>query len=195
MKVISPLVLVTFCASAVSAFGLNHGIRSNIQTSKKAGLPMVQPIDLHGNRLNTVVSQRTWYRYQHHDSSFVCHILLKYQYRAGIQDVVFIHWSSMLNQQGLGFIGAHYPSDPWHERFTVLRVLVGLVGQELTPLIGILNPATNQNCYTTFFRLLERLLERQLTLAEVPRRRRARDLDLTLASSFTSFSGMLETIM
>lgn len=56
MKVASTLVLVTFCATAVSAFGLNHGVRSGIQTAKKAGFPLVKPIDLQGNRLNSVVS-------------------------------------------------------------------------------------------------------------------------------------------
>ena len=56
MKVASTLVLVTFCATAVSAFGLNHGVRSGIQTAKKGGFPLVKPIDLQGNRLNTVVS-------------------------------------------------------------------------------------------------------------------------------------------
>ncbi|KAI2494714.1 Triose-phosphate Transporter family [Fragilaria crotonensis] len=54
MKVASTLVFVTFCASAVSAFGLNHGVRSVIQTAKKGGMPMVKPIDLQGNRLNSV---------------------------------------------------------------------------------------------------------------------------------------------
>jgi solute carrier family 35 protein E1 len=54
MKVASTLVLVTIGASAVSAFGLNHGIKSAIKASKKGGVPMVQPIDLQGNRMNTM---------------------------------------------------------------------------------------------------------------------------------------------
>jgi hypothetical protein len=58
MKVASTLVLVTIGASAVSAFGLNHGIKSAIKASKKGGVPMVQPIDLQGNRMNTMV----WYK-------------------------------------------------------------------------------------------------------------------------------------
>jgi hypothetical protein len=56
MKVASTLVFVTFCASAVSAFGLNNGVKSVVNSVKKTGFPMVKPIDIQGNRLNTVVS-------------------------------------------------------------------------------------------------------------------------------------------
>jgi hypothetical protein len=56
MKVASTLVLFTFCASAVSAFGLSNGAKSVLSPTKKAGINMVKPIDINGNRLNTVVS-------------------------------------------------------------------------------------------------------------------------------------------
>mmetsp|Transcript_16539 Transcript_16539/g.25011 ORF Transcript_16539/g.25011 Transcript_16539/m.25011 type:complete len:247 (+) Transcript_16539:153-893(+) len=53
MKVASTLVIATFCASAVSAFGLQYGSKS-IVSSPKTRPGMVNPIDITGNRLNTV---------------------------------------------------------------------------------------------------------------------------------------------
>ena len=54
MKIATTLVLATVC-SAVSAFGLQHGAKSLVTPSKAANR-MVQPLDIKGNRLNTVVS-------------------------------------------------------------------------------------------------------------------------------------------
>jgi hypothetical protein len=59
MKVASTLVALTLSVTAVSAFGLHTGKTSAIKNvapfAKKA---MVQPVDIHGNRLaNGVVSQ------------------------------------------------------------------------------------------------------------------------------------------
>jgi len=58
MKLTSFLVLATFCATAASAFGL-QGAKSatNRLTSNKAGFvgkPMVQPIDVNGDRVSPV---------------------------------------------------------------------------------------------------------------------------------------------
>ena len=61
MKLYSPLALLTIFCSAASAFGLNGRAQSVVKTNKNiAGLakqsPLVQPVDINGNRLNTVVS-------------------------------------------------------------------------------------------------------------------------------------------
>lgn len=54
---ISSLALVTVFATAASAFGLNGGAVSAVQ--KKVGFaksPLVQPVDIHGNNLDSSVS-------------------------------------------------------------------------------------------------------------------------------------------
>ena len=65
MKV-TPLALLTVFAATSSAFGLNGAAQSVTKSSRALGFagkaPMVQAIDIQGNRLNTVVSSRsvTW---------------------------------------------------------------------------------------------------------------------------------------
>jgi hypothetical protein len=58
MKVASTLLAVTLSVTAVSAFGLHTGTTNVVKNmapfQKKA---MVQPVDVHGNRLSSVVSQ------------------------------------------------------------------------------------------------------------------------------------------
>jgi hypothetical protein len=60
MKVTSSLALVTIFAAAASAFGLNNGATSAVKSvTRNAGFgskSMVQPVDVQGKRLNTVVS-------------------------------------------------------------------------------------------------------------------------------------------
>ena len=59
MKVTSFLVIATFCATAASAFGLNGGasIINRVAGPKSfANKPMVQAMDVNGNRMNTLVS-------------------------------------------------------------------------------------------------------------------------------------------
>jgi hypothetical protein len=60
MKVTSSLALVTIFAAAASAFGLNSGATSAVKSvTRNVGFgnqPMVHPVDVQGNRLNTVVS-------------------------------------------------------------------------------------------------------------------------------------------
>ena len=62
MKVASPLALITIFCSAASAFGLNGRAQSVAKSTKtlagfaKQSSPLVQPIDVQGNRLNSVVS-------------------------------------------------------------------------------------------------------------------------------------------
>jgi len=53
MKVASTLVIATFCASAVSAFGLQYGSKTLV-SSPKTRPGLVNPIDITGNRLNSV---------------------------------------------------------------------------------------------------------------------------------------------
>ena len=64
MKVASSLPLLTIFASAASAFGLNGGVTTSLasQTTRSSSIPkapptsMVQPVDIQGNRLSSVVS-------------------------------------------------------------------------------------------------------------------------------------------
>ena len=60
MKVTSFLVLATFCATAASAFGLNGAANFVAKSvAPKGGFakkPMVQAVDIHGNRANSWVS-------------------------------------------------------------------------------------------------------------------------------------------
>lgn len=62
MKV-TPLALLTIFAATSSAFGLNGAAQSLIKSTQSAGFvkksPLVQAIDVQGNRLNTVVSNNT----------------------------------------------------------------------------------------------------------------------------------------
>lgn len=59
MKVAKALILTTFCAGAVSAFGL-PGPASTVKNAvNKAGFaskPMVQAVDVRGNRMSSMVS-------------------------------------------------------------------------------------------------------------------------------------------
>jgi len=59
MKVTSFLVLATFCNTAASAFGLNGaaGIAKAVAPKSYAKKPMVQAVDIQGNRANSWVSQ------------------------------------------------------------------------------------------------------------------------------------------
>jgi hypothetical protein len=57
MKVAATLVI--FFAATASAFGLHNGATSAVKSMAKAGFaskPMVQAVDVNGNRLNTAVS-------------------------------------------------------------------------------------------------------------------------------------------
>lgn len=59
MKVSLFLVIATFCATAASAFGLNGASSIAKAVSPKsfaAKKPMVQAVDVQGNRLNSLVS-------------------------------------------------------------------------------------------------------------------------------------------
>jgi hypothetical protein len=60
MKVTSSFALVTICATAASAFGLNGGAaslsRATLGNVGIANKPMVQPVDVQGQRLSSVVS-------------------------------------------------------------------------------------------------------------------------------------------
>ena len=49
--------LVVFFAATASAFGLHNGVTSAVKTITKAGFskPMVQAVDINGNRLNAGV--------------------------------------------------------------------------------------------------------------------------------------------
>ena len=49
--------LVVFFAATASAFGLHNGVTSAVKTITKSGFakPMVQAVDLNGNRLNAGV--------------------------------------------------------------------------------------------------------------------------------------------
>ena len=60
MKVALILPLVTIFATAASAFGLNGGATSMTKTHKAliSKSPMVQPVDVQGNRLSSVVSKQ-----------------------------------------------------------------------------------------------------------------------------------------
>ena len=62
MKV-TPLALLTVFAASSSAFGLNSGVSSVAQATRSAVSfkkpALVQPVDVHGNRLSTSVSRRT----------------------------------------------------------------------------------------------------------------------------------------
>lgn len=62
---IAPLALLTVFAASSSAFGLNGGAKSLARATKStsAGVAfksqpaaLVQPVDIHGNRLSSVVS-------------------------------------------------------------------------------------------------------------------------------------------
>ena len=71
MKVASSLPLLTIFASAASAFGLNGGVTSMAQTTRKNVIPkapMVQPVDIQGNRLSSVVSFLLYTSYTHKSS-------------------------------------------------------------------------------------------------------------------------------
>ena len=58
---ITPLALLTVFAATSSAFGLNGAAQSVLKSTqpRAAGFgksPLVQPVDVNGNRLNTVLS-------------------------------------------------------------------------------------------------------------------------------------------
>lgn len=61
MKVATTLLIATFCAGAVSAFGLHSGAASVVKSASRHALTskaMVQAVDIQGHRLqNSVVSQ------------------------------------------------------------------------------------------------------------------------------------------
>jgi len=66
MKVASTLVAVTFCAGAVSAFGLQASPKSTLKQVQRnaafvdSGKAIVQPMDINGNRMdNSFVSFST----------------------------------------------------------------------------------------------------------------------------------------
>jgi hypothetical protein len=62
MKVTKALLYVAFSVNAVSAFGL-HNVAANAVKSMGKAAPfnnkraMVQPVDIYGNRLSSIVSQ------------------------------------------------------------------------------------------------------------------------------------------
>lgn len=57
---IAPLALLTVFAASSSAFGLNGGAKSIVKTATRQvsfhKTALVQPVDVQGNRLSTVVS-------------------------------------------------------------------------------------------------------------------------------------------
>jgi hypothetical protein len=57
---IAPLALLTVFAASSSAFGLNGGAKSVVRSATRSvsfnKLALVQPVDVQGNRLSTVVS-------------------------------------------------------------------------------------------------------------------------------------------
>lgn len=62
MKVAKTLLYVTFSVNAVSAFGLPTGAANAVKSMGMAApfnnkRAMVQPVDVYGNRLSSIVSQ------------------------------------------------------------------------------------------------------------------------------------------
>jgi hypothetical protein len=62
---ITPLALLTIFAATSSAFGLNGRAQSIAKSTKGLGLvnksPLVQPVDVQGNRVSSVVSTHIQY--------------------------------------------------------------------------------------------------------------------------------------
>jgi hypothetical protein len=64
---ITPLALLTIFAATSSAFGLNGAAQTALKSTKHVGFAqksaLVQPVDIHGNRMNSLVSTAPYIRW------------------------------------------------------------------------------------------------------------------------------------